>query len=52
MLISLFYLLFRKHAKVDNPGVKYQPAELSRDDIEAAKKEWEEIVLSDGEDEM
>jgi len=42
----------RKHAKVDATGVKSKPAELSQEDIEAAKKEWENIVLSEGEDEM
>ena len=29
---------------------KSKPTELSQDDIEAAKKEWENIVLSEGED--
>jgi hypothetical protein len=42
--------IYRKHAKVDD-AVKSKPAELSQDDIEAAKKEWENITLSDGEDE-
>jgi hypothetical protein len=42
----------RKHAKVDNSGIKSKPAELSQEDIEAAKTEWETIVLSEGEDEM
>lgn len=47
----LFNLIYRKHAKVDDSGgVKSKPAELSREDIEAAKKEWENIVLSEGED--
>jgi hypothetical protein len=49
---SLFNLFYRKHAKVDNSGVKSKPAELSREDIETAKKEWEDIVLSEGEDEI
>ena len=31
-------------------GLKSKPAELSQEDIEAAKKEWENIVLSEGED--
>jgi hypothetical protein len=43
-------VLYRKHAKVDDAGVKSKPAELSKDDIEAAKKEWENMILSDGED--
>jgi len=51
-MISLFNLLYRKHAKVDDSRIKSKPAELSQDDIEAAKKEWENIVLSEGEDEM
>jgi hypothetical protein len=51
----LFNLLYyRKHAKVDSSDVKSKPAELSQEDIEAAKKEWENIILSDSEggDEM
>lgn len=50
--ITLFILLYhnRKHAKVDVSGLKSKPAELSQEDIEAAKKEWENIVLSEGED--
>jgi len=42
----------RKHAKVDGAGAKLKPAELSQDNIEAAKKDWENIVLSEGEDKM
>jgi hypothetical protein len=45
-------LYYRKHAKVDDSGIKSKPAELSQEDIEAAKKEWETLVLSEGEDEM
>ena len=37
--------------EVDDFGIKSKPAELSQGDIEAAKKEWESIVLSKGEDE-
>jgi Domain of unknown function (DUF6532) len=48
----LIILIYRKHAKVDDSGIKSKPAELSHDDIEAAKKEWETIILSEGEDEM
>ena len=48
----LFNFLYRKHAKVNESGVKTKPAELSQDDVEAAKKEWENIILSEGEDEM
>ena len=50
--ITLFILLYcnRKHAKVDVSGLKYKPAELSQEDIEAEKKEWENIILSEGED--
>ena len=47
---GLFDFLYRKHAKVDDAGAKFKPADLSQDDIEAAKKEWENIVLSEGED--
>jgi hypothetical protein len=50
--MTLFILLYRKHAKVDTHGIKAKPAELSQDEIEAAKKEWENLVLSEGEDEM
>jgi hypothetical protein len=49
-MIRLFILLYRKHAKVDASGMRSKPAELSQEDIEAAKKEWENIVLSEGED--
>ena len=48
----MFNIFYRKHAKVDKGGAKSKLADLSQDDIEAAKKEWENIVLSDGEDEM
>ena len=51
-MIFLFNLLYRKHAKVDDAGIKSKPAELSQEDIEATKKEWESIVLSEGEDEL
>jgi len=51
-MIFLFNLLYRKHAKVDASSIKSKPAELSQEDIEAAKKEWENIVLSEGEDEL
>ena len=49
---GLFDFLYRKHAKVDDAGAKFKPADLSQDDIEAAKKEWENMVLSEGEDWM
>jgi len=49
---ACFNLFYRKHAKVDASGIKSKPAELSQEDIEAAKKEWENIILSEGEDEM
>lgn len=49
-MIVLFDLLNRKHAKVDDLGVKSKPTKLLQEDIEAAKKEWENIVLSEGED--
>ena len=50
MITILLYLLYRKHAKVDESGIKSKLLELSQDEIEAAKKEWENIVLSEGED--
>jgi hypothetical protein len=50
--VSLFNLHYRKHAKVDESGIQDKPAELSQEDIEAAKKEWETINLSDGEEDM
>jgi hypothetical protein len=40
--------IYRKH---DDAGAKSKPTELSQDNIEAAKKEWENIILSDGKDE-
>jgi hypothetical protein len=49
-MIVLFTLLYRKHAKVDVSGIKSKTAEISQEDIEAAKKEWENIILSEGED--
>jgi len=49
---NVFDLHYRKHRKVDDAGAKFKPAELSQDDIEAAKKEWENINLSVDEDEM
>ena len=52
LFIVVFDLFYRKHAKVDESGVKLKPAELSQDDIEAAKKEWENMVLSEGDEEM
>jgi len=51
-LIVLFNPLYRRHAKVDESNVKSKPAELSQEDIEAAKKEWETLILSEGEDEL
>ena len=48
----MFDDLYRKHAKVDDAGAKSKPAELSQDNIEAAKKEWENIILSEAEDDM
>ena len=50
-MISLFNLLYRDHVKVDASSIKSKPAVLSQD-IKAAKKEWENIILSGGEDEM
>ena len=49
-MTALLSILYRKHAKVDESGVKSKPVEISQDDIEAAKKEWENIILSEGED--
>ena len=46
------YLIYRKHAKVDDSGIQDKPTELSQEDIEAVKKEWETINLSDGEEDM
>jgi hypothetical protein len=51
-MIIQFGFVFRKHAKVDDSGITSKPAELSHEDIEAAKKEWENIVLSEGDDDM
>ena len=45
-------LIYRGHAKVDDSGIQDKPMELSQEDIEAVKKEWENINLSDGEEDM
>lgn len=39
---------FRKHAKVSGEGVP-QASSISNDEIEAAKREWADLVLSDDE---
>jgi len=51
-MISLFNSLYRKHAKVDTSSIKSIPTELSQEDIKAAKRELENTVLSEGEDDM
>ena len=40
--------LYRKHAKVSGEGAS-QPSNISNDEIEAAKREWADLVLSDDE---
>ena len=39
---------YRKHAKVSDEGVPQDPI-ISNEDIEAAKREWADLVLSDDE---
>jgi len=39
----------RKHAKVDVTA-NLKPSQLSDTDIEAAKKEWETLILSEDEE--
>ena len=51
-MTCLLDLLYRKHAKVDELGIKSKPTELSQNEIKAATKEWETLVLSEGEDKM
>jgi hypothetical protein len=40
--------LFRKHARVSGEGAT-QPLNISEAEIEAAKQEWVNLVLSDDE---
>lgn len=40
--------LYRKHAKVSGEGAP-QASNISNDEIEAAKKEWADLVLTDDE---
>jgi hypothetical protein len=37
LTLDINLLYYRKHAKVDESGIKFKPAELSQEDIEAAK---------------
>lgn len=48
MIVFMYTVLYRKHVKVDDS----KPAELSssQEDIEADKKKWENMILSEGED--
>jgi hypothetical protein len=41
-------LLYRKHAKVSGEGAP-QASNISNAEIEAAKREWADLVLSDDE---
>jgi hypothetical protein len=38
--------LYRKHAKVSGEGAA-QPSDISNAEIEAAKREWADLVLSE-----
>ena len=40
-MIVLFTLIYRKHAKVDDAGVEFKPAEL---DFDARTKEFKVIL--------
>ena len=42
--------VFRKHAKADDAPQAIQAARITEDEVEAAKKEWESLVLSEDED--
>ena len=44
----ILIFLFRKHAKVSGEGAP-QPSNISDAEIEAAKQEWADLVLSDDE---
>ena len=43
-------MVFRKHAKADDVPQAIQAARITEDEAEAAKKEWEGLVLSEDED--
>ena len=47
-IITVVLTLYRKHAKVSREGVS-QPSNISNDEIEVAKREWADLVLSDDE---
>jgi hypothetical protein len=46
--VTVLISLFRKHAKVSGEGAS-QVSNISDADIEAAKQEWVDLVLSDDE---
>jgi hypothetical protein len=47
--IAILISLFRKHAKVSGEGATTQASNISDTEIEAAKQEWADLVLSDDE---
>ena len=49
---NVFIYLSGSTPKSTTRGAKSKPPELSQDNIEVAKKEWENMVLSEGEEEM
>ena len=48
MVLNSTYLFTRKHAKVSEEGAA-QASNISDTEIEAAKQEWADLVLSDDE---
>ena len=50
-MILIQVSLFRKHAKVSGEGAttQAQASKISDTEIEAAKQEWADLVLSDDE---
>jgi hypothetical protein len=47
-VVTVLIFLFRKHAKVSGEGVA-QASNISDTEIEAAKQEWANLILSDDE---
>ena len=50
VLVQVLMRVFRKHAKADDAPQAIQAARITEDEVEAAKKEWEGLVLSEDED--
>ena len=46
----MIVLLYFTGSMLDDSRIKSKPTELSQEHIEADKKEWENMILSEGED--